>query len=167
MRCALRLWGQDITLVRSFSGVVLVSLADSGGTSPTTSPRPAPTSGRPLLAATQSGQYSLLGDCLALLSALFYGAYVILLKARIRSESRIDMQLFFGFVGLFNVIVCWPIGVILHFTGLERFELPTSGGVVVGLLVNVSFINLHPSVAPHKHTRSCRWLSHSPVTISM
>ncbi|KAH9985406.1 hypothetical protein BJV74DRAFT_878665 [Russula compacta] len=122
----------------SFSGVVVVSLADSGDTSPTMSPRPAPTSGLPLLVAIQSGQYSLLGDCLALLSALFYGVYVILLKVRIRSESRIDMQLFFGFVGLFNVLVCWPIGVILHFTGLERFELPASGAVVVGLLVNMA-----------------------------
>jgi solute carrier family 35, member F5 len=49
------------------------------------------------------------------------------------------MQLFFGFVGLFNTVACWPIGVILHFTGVERFELPTSGRAVGGLLANVSF----------------------------
>jgi drug/metabolite transporter (DMT)-like permease len=87
----------------------------------------------------QGGEHSLLGDGLALLSALFYAVYVILLKVRIRSESRIDMQLFFGFVGLFNIIGCWPIGVLLHLTGVEKIELPTSGRVVVGLLVNVSF----------------------------
>jgi solute carrier family 35, member F5 len=52
------------------------------------------------------------------------------------------MQLFFGFVGLFNIVVCWPIGVILHFTGVERFELPSAGRVVAGLLVNVSDIKL-------------------------
>ncbi|KAJ6610110.1 hypothetical protein B0H10DRAFT_2062145, partial [Mycena sp. CBHHK59/15] len=45
-----------------------------------------------------------LGDSLALISAIFYALYVILLKVRIRSESRVDMQLFFGFVGLFNVL---------------------------------------------------------------
>ena len=87
----------------------------------------------------QGGEHSLLGDCLALLSALFYAVYVILLKVQIRSESRIDMQLFFGFVGLFNIIGCWPIGVLLHLTGVEKVELPTSGRVVAGLLVNVSF----------------------------
>lgn len=86
----------------------------------------------------QGGEHSLLGDSLALLSALFYAVYVILLKVRIRSESRIDMQLFFGFVGLFNIIGCWPIGVLLHLTGVEKLELPTASRVVVGLLVNVS-----------------------------
>jgi solute carrier family 35 protein F5 len=77
-----------------------------------------------------------------LLSALFYAVYVILLKVRIRSESRIDMQLFFGFVGLFNIVACWPIGVILHYTAVERFELPTSGRMVGALLANVSFVPL-------------------------
>lgn len=87
----------------------------------------------------EGGEHSLLGDSLALLSALFYAVYVILLKVQIRSESRIDMQLFFGFVGLFNIIGCWPIGVLLHLTGVEKVELPSSGRVIVGLLVNVSF----------------------------
>ena len=50
------------------------------------------------------------------------------------------MQLFFGFVGLFNIVVCWPIGIILHFTGVERFEVPGTSRVVVGLLVNVSSV---------------------------
>ncbi|KAI9457732.1 hypothetical protein F5148DRAFT_1221968 [Russula earlei] len=120
-------------VVTSFAGVILVSLSDSGDAPP----RPSSTSGRPLLTDIQSGRYSLLGDCLALLSALMYAVYVILLKVRIRSESRIDMQLFFGFVGLFNILACWPIGVIFHFIGVERFEPPTSSRAVAGLLVNM------------------------------
>ena len=68
---------------------------------------------------------------MALLSALFYALYVTLLKVRIRSESRIDMQLFFGFVGLFNILMTWPIGVILHLTGIETFELPPLDGVIM------------------------------------
>ena len=119
--------------------MILVSLSDTGDTPPATRPSPTPSTGRPLLAGIQGGEHSLLGDSLALLSALFYAVYVILLKVRIRSESRIDMQLFFGFVGLFNIIGCWPIGVLLHLTGVETIELPTSGRVVAGLLVNVSF----------------------------
>lgn len=115
----------------------------------------------------EGGEHSLLGDSLALLSALFYAVYVILLKVRIRSESRIDMQLFFGFVGLFNIIGCWPIGVLLHLTGVEKFELPTSGRVIVGLLVNVSFSKV-PCKFDASHKRFCyRWLSRSPAIISM
>lgn len=79
-----------------------------------------------------------MGDSLALLSALFYALYVTLLKVRIRSESRIDMQLFFGFVGLFNILACWPIAVVLHLTGVEPFELPSTGKAIAALLINVS-----------------------------
>jgi solute carrier family 35 protein F5 len=79
------------------------------------------------------------GDALALISAIFYAFYVTLLKLRIRHEARIDMQLFFGFLGLFNIIACWPIGVLLHVTGAEIFELPQSKSVVAVILINVSF----------------------------
>lgn len=74
------------------------------------------------------------------MSALFYALYVTLLKVRIREESRIDMQLFFGFVGLFNIVGTWPIGILLHLTGLEKFELPHSSKTIAALLINVRFI---------------------------
>ena len=82
-----------------------------------------------------------LGNVLALLSALFYAMYVILLKVCIKAEYRIDMQLFFGFVGLFNIVGCWPVGLILHLTGAEIFELPHTKQVVYGILINVLSIN--------------------------
>ena len=47
------------------------------------------------------------------------------------------MQLFFGLVGLFNILFLWPIGLILHFTGAETFELPSGGKAIGGLLLNV------------------------------
>lgn len=148
--------------------MIIVSLSDSGDAPPTRRPSPTGTSGRPLLTGIEGGEYSLVGDSLALLSALFYAVYVILLKVRIRSESRIDMQLFFGFVGLFNIIGCWPIGLFLHLVGVERFELPTSGRVVAGLLVNVSeFQEFRDDGASHKRRLCCRWPSRSPAIISM
>jgi len=64
------------------------------------------------------------------------------------------MQLFFGFVGLFNILACWPIGVILHFTGVERFELPTTSRAVAGLLVNVSF-HLSSPLIPSPLINAC------------
>ena len=78
------------------------------------------------------------GDILALLSAVFYALYVIFLKIQIREESRIDMQLFFGFVGLFNIIGSWPIGVLLHLMNIEPFSMPRGRNVVAAVLINVS-----------------------------
>ncbi|THV04823.1 vacuolar membrane protein [Dendrothele bispora CBS 962.96] len=112
-------------VITSFIGVVLVSLSDSS-------------QGEPSPAADSVSQPAL-GDFLALLSALFYALYVILLKVRIGSESRIDAKLFFGFVGLFNIIFLWPIGVVLHLTGIEKLELPSTQRAVIALLVNMFF----------------------------
>jgi len=119
-----------VAVLTSFGGVVLVSLSDSSQMppSPTTPPE------RSLSTFASAAAF---GDILALLSALFYSLYVIFLKVRIRSESRIDMQLFFGFVGLFNILTCWPIGVVLHFTGVETFELPHTSRAITALLVNM------------------------------
>ncbi|TFY83768.1 hypothetical protein EWM64_g233 [Hericium alpestre] len=123
--------GKIAAVVVSFGGVVLVSLSDSQPTVPAAAEPP----------TAPQGTMPLLGDFLALLSAAFYALYVTLLKVRIRSESRIDMQLFFGFVGLFNILSCWPVGVLLHLTGVERFEIPSTGKIVAGVLINM-FITL-------------------------
>lgn len=40
-----------------------------------------------------------------------------------------------GFVGLWNVVLLWPVGFVLHFTEIEVFEIPTERQVIV-LLVN-------------------------------
>ncbi|KAF8642238.1 hypothetical protein AX16_009513 [Volvariella volvacea WC 439] len=109
----------------SFGGTILVSTSDSQ--QPTES-----------ITSREYASQPLLGDLLALLSAVFYAFYVTLLKVRIQHESRIDMQLFFGFVGLFNILLCWPIGVILHFIGVEAFELPKTGRTILALLINMA-----------------------------
>ncbi|KAG9314466.1 hypothetical protein JVU11DRAFT_5263 [Chiua virens] len=84
---------------------------------------------------------AILGDILALLSALFYAIYMIFLKVQIRQESRIDMQLFFGYVGLFNVLLGWPIAILLHWLKLESLELPGTKEAVIAIFVNM-FITL-------------------------
>ncbi|KAJ2920180.1 hypothetical protein MD484_g24, partial [Candolleomyces efflorescens] len=119
-------------VVTSFTGVLFVSWSDSS-----TKQLAGPASRPKTTQATAHAPRPALGDALALVSALFYALYVILLKVRIKAESRIDMQLFFGFVGLFNVLTCWPIGVVLHFLGFEVFELPTSRMVWTAVLINM------------------------------
>lgn len=95
-----------------------------------------------------------LGDFLALGSALFYALYVTLLKARIKSESRIDMQLFFGFVGLVNILACWPIGLVLHLTGFEVLELPPSRKAWQAILINVGY----PFLFTEHNSLNTHWL---------
>ncbi|KAI9613563.1 hypothetical protein H4Q26_010170 [Puccinia striiformis f. sp. tritici PST-130] len=49
-------------------------------------------------------EHWILGDLLALSSAALYALYVILMKVKVKEESRVDMQLFFGFVGVINML---------------------------------------------------------------
>lgn len=76
------------------------------------------------------------GDAMALLSAVVYGAYVTVMKQRVGHEDRVSMPLFFGLVGLFNVLLLWPGFFILHFSGLETFELPPTDQVWTIILLN-------------------------------
>ncbi|GAA5809764.1 hypothetical protein MFLAVUS_003177 [Mucor flavus] len=78
----------------------------------------------------------LIGDLLALLGAVFYGCYTTLLKFKIGSEDRIDLPLFFGFVGAFNVLLLWPILPLLNYIGLETFEIPSSPILWIVILLN-------------------------------
>ncbi|TFK57159.1 vacuolar membrane protein [Heliocybe sulcata] len=123
-------------VLTSFAGVILVAISDSSETLPPGSDPVDPDTITALTRAIVSKP--IFGDVLALMSAIFYAFYVILLKVRIGSESRIDMQQFFGFVGLFNIVSCWPLGLILHLTGVERFELPGTQKAVAALLINMA-----------------------------
>lgn len=106
--------------------MVLVAISDGSGSS--------------ILSKTANANVlPVLGDFLAFLSAVFYALYVVFLKVQIREESRIDMQLFFGFVGLFNIFLSWPMGVVLHLVGIERFEIPHTRNAITIIVVNVSF----------------------------
>ncbi|RKP12868.1 hypothetical protein BJ684DRAFT_22939 [Piptocephalis cylindrospora] len=79
---------------------------------------------------------TILGDLLALSGAFFYGAYATFLKRDLRDERRVDPQMFLGFVGLFNLVLLWPIFFIFHYTGVETFELPSTSLVWIMLLAN-------------------------------
>jgi solute carrier family 35 protein F5 len=110
----------------SLAGVALISMVDvSGetdenrGTFPHKSPRE--------LA---------IGDTMAFVSAVLYGFYAVFMKKRIGDESRVNMPLFFGLVGLANVLILWPGFIILHYTGVETFQLPPTRRILTIVLVN-------------------------------
>lgn len=79
-----------------------------------------------------------LGDSLALLSAIIYGVYTITLKkTTIKALPRsLNMPLFFGMVGFFNIILLFPLFPILHLTGLEHFRFPPTRRIWTIMLVN-------------------------------
>ena len=79
----------------------------------------------------------MLGDGLALISAIFGAICVIFLKVQIKEESRVDMMLFYGLIGLFNLLLLWPIGLILHLTGAESFGLPRTKQDLYAIITNV------------------------------
>ncbi|KAI8067118.1 hypothetical protein BC940DRAFT_301338 [Gongronella butleri] len=115
-------WIKLVSVLVSFIGVVLVSYSDQKSTLPVEDP--------------SAFSSALIGDLLALLGAIFYGCYTTLLKLRIGDEERINMPLFFGFVGAFNVILLWPAFPFLDWLGLESFELPHSPTLWVMVLLN-------------------------------
>ncbi|KAF5719014.1 integral membrane protein [Fusarium mundagurra] len=117
----------------SLAGVILISTVDLSGKSDEdrgSFPHKSPTQ-------------IAVGDSMALLSAVIYGLYVTVMKRKVPNEDKVDMQMFFGLVGVFNVVLLWPIFFILHWTGLEPFELPPSStlwGIIIFNAVS-SFIS--------------------------
>ncbi|OQE45052.1 hypothetical protein PENCOP_c002G07941 [Penicillium coprophilum] len=84
-----------------------------------------------------------LGDAMAAFSAIMYGLYTVVMKKQVGDESRVNMQLFFGLVGFFNIILLWPGFFIMHWTGIETFSLPETSRVWFIILSNAlaSFVS--------------------------
>lgn len=97
-----------------------------------------------------------IGDAMAFISAIMYGIYAVVMKKRIGNEERVNMPLFFGLVGLFNVLLLWPGFIILHFTGVEKFELPDTSRVwniiFVSFFICISYLFLPSLTMPSKLT---------------
>ncbi|KAI0810649.1 hypothetical protein GGR55DRAFT_644822 [Xylaria sp. FL0064] len=119
-----------IGVLASLSGVILISLVDLSGDGND--------DGRGNFPHKTQAQIAI-GDGMALISAIIYGVYVVVMKVRIGSEDRVNMPLFFGLVGVFNVLLLWPLFPFLHYTGIEPFELPPSGKIWTIVLVNALF----------------------------
>ncbi|KAF2848057.1 hypothetical protein T440DRAFT_500629 [Plenodomus tracheiphilus IPT5] len=76
------------------------------------------------------------GDVMAFVSAVCYGFYTVFMKKRIGSEDRVNMPLFFGFVGLANTLLLWPGLIILHIFDIETFALPPTRRIMAIVMIN-------------------------------
>ncbi|KAI1753477.1 hypothetical protein F4782DRAFT_496477 [Xylaria castorea] len=116
-----------IGVLASLSGVILISLVDLSGDGND--------DGRGDFPHKTQGQIAI-GDAMAFFSAIVYGIYVVVMKIRVGNEDRVNMPLFFGLVGTFNLLFLWPLFPILHYTGIEPFELPPNSKIWAIILLN-------------------------------
>ena len=96
-------------VMASMVGVVLISTVDLTG---------AGDDDRGSFPEKSTSQIAI-GDSMALFSAVVYGMYVTVMKRKVGDEDRVDMNLFFGMVGVFNLLLLWPVFFVLHWTGIE------------------------------------------------
>ncbi|KAL8527542.1 hypothetical protein ACS0TY_005406 [Phlomoides rotata] len=121
-------WLKLISVLLCMGGTIIVSLGDSGTGPSVVAPNPA------------------LGDILALLSSVFYAAYITLIRQKLPDEGdevkgHASMAQFLGFLGLFNLLIFLPVALILIFLKLEPVDALSGKqfGLIVGkgLLDNV------------------------------
>ncbi|KAL5625497.1 hypothetical protein BROUX41_005557 [Berkeleyomyces rouxiae] len=113
-------------VLTSLAGVILVSTVDLTGS------RDEDRGSFPHKSQSQIA----IGDAMAFASAIVYGMYVTVMKGRVGNEERVNMPLFFGFVGILNLLFLWPGFFILHWTGIETFALPPTGRIWTIVLIN-------------------------------
>ncbi|CAL1543754.1 unnamed protein product, partial [Lymnaea stagnalis] len=64
------------------------------------------------------------GALWAVTSAACYSFYLVLVRRKVDTEDKMDIPMFFGFVGLVCALSMWPGFLILHYSKQEPFEWP-------------------------------------------
>ena len=101
-----------VAVLVSFSGIVMIAISDRNGSG--------------------DGEESFHGDIYALVSAFAYGCYATFLKRMIPKarEEYFPFTVFFGFVGLINIVLLLPLFPVFHYTGVEELEFPNKKTVL-------------------------------------
>lgn len=82
--------------------------------------------------------HGLWGDALALLSAVGYGVYAVMIRVFCpKDESLMSMQQFLGFIGLYNMVALSPIALWQSIRTAAISALVLASLIVKGLLDNV------------------------------
>ncbi|KAK4748375.1 hypothetical protein SAY87_014961 [Trapa incisa] len=91
-----------------------------------------------LLSASETRRHCITGDIFGLLSAASYGLFTVLLKKSAGSKGdKVDVQKFFGYIGLFTLLGLWWLALPLYSLGMEpKFTFPNSRSLTEAVLVN-------------------------------
>ena len=85
------------------------------------------------------------GNILALLGAICYAIFLILLQKQTDGVSGLNRSVLFAFIGLFTMIFCWPIFVFLTVSKQETLELPPKASIYLFLVLKTVLGSVIPS----------------------
>jgi solute carrier family 35 protein F5 len=111
-------WVNLVAVVLCIGGVAIISVVDEGSAVDDGNGNDDD--------GDQKRPHALLGDMLAIASAAVYACYTVFLKVKLGDEDRVNVSLFMGLAGLTSTLTTWPAFFLLHWSGLEVFEWPSS-----------------------------------------
>lgn len=85
------------------------------------------------------------GNILALLGAICYAVFLILLQKKTNKVVGLNRSILFAFIGLFTMIFCWPIFIFLVISKQESLELPPKASIYVYLILKTILGSVIPS----------------------
>lgn len=86
------------------------------------------------------------GDILALMSAAASGVYMVLLPVCVPEGEAVHMPALFGMMGIVCTLALLPLFPLLHYGGIESFELPPTRSAALALLVNAATSTVLPDM---------------------
>lgn len=85
------------------------------------------------------------GNILALLGAICYAVFLILLQKQTDKVIGLNRSVLFAFIGFFTMIFCWPIFIFLIISKQESLELPPKASIFIYLILKTVLGSVIPS----------------------